>query len=938
VRYKDVNRLNRLQIWYRVTTSGCPKAGISSDVVPVTPTVRPYSWDFGSQVEAEAPFTEGWAVAAAQPNARGILVVTAAKGADPTATSPDGLNLPAGVYHRLVVAVVSGQPAALHLGWLVTGRSTWSAGIDCPIRALPDGTAVCDVDLASTPDWSGAIRRLQLSFPGTTGPVRVDRVDFDGSPPTTPLVGAIRWDGWFPDAIGGTLVDPSMLTDFDYRRPFYGWFDAPGPAAVATNAAHPTPLPQHQLDLLQELQQAKAGGLDFWAFNWYLGQPELPGSSAGPNPFTSALTDYETYLAAVPPGQQPLLDYTLIVDPTLVSQQDRKSGQLAEHPYWSNVLIPRLIQHFQESAYVKVDGNRPLVYWFGSAVLPTSRGFGDCARPAGPCWQGALDELVKRVRSTPGLGAPYFVDVRSDAQAATSLGLDGLSDYGPGVVGPVGCCDQSGHQPWSGGPGSETPAAIDDAVNAQTVVDQQGRMLDVLPALTATLDHRADNVGTEYAAKNGGLGSNFWFEYPTYSEWENHFRSTYDTLERYPGRSPDPGVMLIYAWNEISEGGGIVPTAQYGAYFLDAIRAVRQGTYPALYWNTWNDSNDTAIRYLGSWRSVGPAPNFKQARQRSPTTPVPGAYGNDEHLDANAPVNVGDRATIDLSGATAVRLMATTGPDRGIEHVALDGLGVDVDLYSPATVRQVIVFERDGLPKGRHQLTVSATGRRNPAATAATIGVDAVSALMARLGVATAGPLAPARLSATGYDGRVALAWDPVPGAKGYAVYRSGSPDGPWQQIHRQPSAGRQLSFDDRTVPAGMHAWYYQVRSYDSSRQGPPSDVAPAVTIADVGRGGVTSSGQGPQGTWYEVLFAGHGNATVDEVDLAGVAATPLTIEATPDGGTTWKIVYRSQAPGAPAADLGARQWVTFPPVTTSGLRVTAAAGTAPPRFESYFR
>ncbi|HEY6359511.1 MAG TPA: Ig-like domain-containing protein [Vicinamibacterales bacterium] len=87
----------------------------------------------------------------------------------------------------------------------------------------------------------------------------------------------------------------------------------------------------------------------------------------------------------------------------------------------------------------------------------------------------------------------------------------------------------------------------------------------------------------------------------------------------------------------------------------------------------------------------------------------------------------GARATVTLTG-TEIRWIGSRGPQAGIARVFLDGaFHADVDLHSGADV-QGVVFEATGLAAGRHELTVEATGARNPAAGGSFVVVDAFDA------------------------------------------------------------------------------------------------------------------------------------------------------------------------------------------------------------------
>lgn len=85
----------------------------------------------------------------------------------------------------------------------------------------------------------------------------------------------------------------------------------------------------------------------------------------------------------------------------------------------------------------------------------------------------------------------------------------------------------------------------------------------------------------------------------------------------------------------------------------------------------------------------------------------------------------GESVTLPFSG-TGVSWVGYRGPDAGIAEVRVDGgAPVEVDLYSPTARFQADVFTAGGLADGSHTLTITATGRRNPASSAARVVLDA---------------------------------------------------------------------------------------------------------------------------------------------------------------------------------------------------------------------
>ncbi len=75
-----------------------------------------------------------------------------------------------------------------------------------------------------------------------------------------------------------------------------------------------------------------------------------------------------------------------------------------------------------------------------------------------------------------------------------------------------------------------------------------------------------------------------------------------------------------------------------------------------------------------------------------------------------------------------VRLLATTGPNRGIVSVKVDGVETLVDMYAPSYSYQQVVFEQAGLSAGSHSLQVQTTGTSNPLALGTYTDLDAVVA------------------------------------------------------------------------------------------------------------------------------------------------------------------------------------------------------------------
>ena len=149
--------------------------------------------------------------------------------------------------------------------------------------------------------------------------------------------------------------------------------------------------------------------------------------------------------------------------------------------------------------------------------------------------------------------------------------------------------------------------------------------------------------------------------------------------------------------------------------------------------------NDSAVQYSGTW-----VPPDLTANDPCAGNPDPACiYDATEDHSANwsgggvesAPENprggarftttAGDSLTFTFRG-TSIAWQSGRGPDFGFATVQLDGASTDVDTYSATPTFQEILFRANGLaPDVDHHLTITASGRKNPASTGIKIVVDA---------------------------------------------------------------------------------------------------------------------------------------------------------------------------------------------------------------------
>ena len=85
----------------------------------------------------------------------------------------------------------------------------------------------------------------------------------------------------------------------------------------------------------------------------------------------------------------------------------------------------------------------------------------------------------------------------------------------------------------------------------------------------------------------------------------------------------------------------------------------------------------------------------------------------------------GETLTLPFRG-TGIGWIGYRGPDAGIATVTIDGgAATEVDLYSTTATYQPVVFTASGLADANHTLLITSTGRKNAAASAARVVVDA---------------------------------------------------------------------------------------------------------------------------------------------------------------------------------------------------------------------
>lgn len=344
-----------------------------------------------------------------------------------------------------------------------------------------------------------------------------------------PVVGAIRWDAWVGDGSEVGLAVEKSLGPLRWhgRLPFFGKELAPDKVQVRANT-------RDVMD--REIDYAANSGLGYWAFVAY--DPADAMTRGG----------LDLYLSS---RQKAKIKFCLILQGNMLTEKN-----------WSGY-VRRAVQNFREPSHQRVLGERPLLYIYEASKMASAKNLTSWSKA-----RAAIGELRQGAKAA-GLADPYIVAMEwSPGQAkedVEKLGLDAVSGY----------CSNGGHKK-----ASYTTLAR----YTQARWDEYARTgANVVPIVTAGWDRRPrveNPVPWEGPTPAGGEEQ--YYDPPTPAELAAHLRAAIDWNAAHPRIAPAHAVIL-YAWNEIDEGGYLVPTLKEGTARLDAIRLVLKpaATQPA---------------------------------------------------------------------------------------------------------------------------------------------------------------------------------------------------------------------------------------------------------------------------------------------------------------------------------------------------------------------
>ena len=320
-----------------------------------------------------------------------------------------------------------------------------------------------------------------------------------------PIIGAIRWDGWYGDGSVAKAMEASLgPPKYHFRLPWFARVLDGGKVSINGDS---------QAIMEQEIGYAAQAGLNYWAFLDYLDQ--APGMSIGLNRYLDA-------------KDKKGIRYCLIEEGARIDSAGTKA--------W-----PKLVEHFRHPDYQTVLDGRPMLCLFAKTKKLTKADWDD----------------LKRQTIAAGLKPPYLVLMGWNADKdREELGFDAISEYACAGKGYTTDPEtyarltayhvheemwnkwQRDHTPcitfatsgWDTRPRQEHPPQWCTWVKPTpdaTPWDQQKPLID---ATTATPDELA-----------------------------THVREAIDWTRAHRDLNP-ANAIIIYAWNEHDEGGWLQPT------------------------------------------------------------------------------------------------------------------------------------------------------------------------------------------------------------------------------------------------------------------------------------------------------------------------------------------------------------------------------------------
>lgn len=334
-----------------------------------------------------------------------------------------------------------------------------------------------------------------------------------------PLVGAIRWDGWYggeQGAVGRVLEECLTPERYRGRAPVFSKPGADGRLRIG---------PYTQAIVDREIALAKRAGIDYWAYVSY-------------DPADHLSDALKFHLASKRSADVRFCNI-------LEAGRSGSADEFVER-------TRRFVDLMRRPNYCRVAGGRPL-FFVGFVDEKHLEAWG--SRENGrKLWEG----FRARVREAVG-ASPYLVlmdfDVGRAKDLADALGFDAIGCYAitgdGGNESPYSALTEAARTFWSGA---------------------RSRGARLVPTAMAGWDRRPriERPHPWEPWQKPGEGMNRYFQPPTPDELAAHVRDGADWVEAHRDVCPAQ-TLLVYAWNEHDEGGWIAPTLGEGTKRVEAL-------------------------------------------------------------------------------------------------------------------------------------------------------------------------------------------------------------------------------------------------------------------------------------------------------------------------------------------------------------------------------
>lgn len=189
---------------------------------------------------------------------------------------------------------------------------------------------------------------------------------------------------------------------------------------------------------------------------------------------------------------------------------------------------------------------------------------------------------------------------------------------------------------------------------------------------------------------NATFNDTLYYKYWVYDDQGNwtaiNDYSTSNTVDWTPAQS---GNYII--WVDVKDDDGNVESSQMNYVVTGQV--------------DFMEENDSRVIYLGLWNNAEGAD-----------------YSNGQMAYTDT---IGSKATISFYG-TGVKLLSTLGTDKGIAKITIDGKVYSADMYRSSVMNKGTAFEKTGLEKGNHVITIECSGLSSRKSNGTIISIDSI--------------------------------------------------------------------------------------------------------------------------------------------------------------------------------------------------------------------